>query len=618
MSTNSFMSADPPTREIDETRPAKRQRLQRDEPGVEPDESGAEAELEPVRSFAEAVSHTAELLELSPARSYKELLFSALPDKPMTRKLRAFVDSSVPLTVDESRLPVTSWHGKTDRTDWDVHCPDVHSAWTDFVKDVQHITDGSVDISAMSAPSGPLRSKATFLWHYPTTTSASGAWSHTLDPGSNTVMTQRSKIGLPNDVRTQNIIPFRLRADFAKTSEQRNGPEWSEYVKNWSKAEELCCDLQCKLSQNDRYIFTVGAFAYATLLQFWEKKGRKVQHINLQLDLKMFNRKPRITVVLDDNQNIVQVIIPVFHGQFSFNNFRLKTGALWDLLFNAGCEIANIPVNTPELFTRMTRRDKRKSALLDFDNPRPSFRVALIMREDFKTGYITPSHLIIPAFAHILKSLPELEAKMIECEKLGHPPIAVLSDHYSTIAGKTRSENARKAKAAANAGASVEGAEAKEAGEPKPKRCFKDRKSTPQFQRVISKYNALMATHEAVTALALRNSPDRTHRQALAVRRLDRLTKLREVYEEQTDDTKFPRLLGSLASFASKSIPDGLRWETEDDRYPNGNHPWVYLLRSAMGRVKNKRFEQANATAGENDDESDDDDDDDDLIPVGA
>ncbi|KAM3504890.1 hypothetical protein MY11210_008186 [Beauveria gryllotalpidicola] len=123
----------------------------------------------------------------------------------------------------------------------------------------------------------------------------------------------------------------------------------------------------------------------------------------------MFMASPKLSFVMDADDNIVQMIIPAFHGQFAFNNSGVRVSAQWDLIYNAGS----------------------KSALEDYDNPWQSQRVNKIMALDFESGKITPALMIIKAFAHILKCHPELEKEMLACEEHGHAPIAVLSDDFA-------------------------------------------------------------------------------------------------------------------------------------------------------------------------------------------
>ncbi|KAM3504888.1 hypothetical protein MY11210_008184 [Beauveria gryllotalpidicola] len=183
----------------------------------------------------------------------------------------------------------------------------------------------------------------------------------------------------------------------------------------------------------------------------------------------MFMASPKLSFVMDADDNIVQMIIPAFHGQFAFNNSGVRVSAQWDLIYNAGCELANISVVELEHFTLMSKRDRSKSALEDYDNPWQSQRVNKIMALDFESGKITPALMIIKAFAHILKCHPELEKEMLACEEHGHAPIAVLSDDFA------------------------ERREPSEAGRrPYKKRQFADRTATPNNRQLMAKYDTIM------------------------------------------------------------------------------------------------------------------------------
>ena len=161
-------------------------------PPLDPAPSGVGAadmtlESESIRRVA--VHDTAQALGVETSVStYRDLVLSLIKDCPLKRDLVAFVDTPRK-APNESLVPVDAFINDSDRTDWHNHCHDMTKSWNEFCGKVSAISD-KVAVNRMAAPSGPMRARASFLWHYPTDTSPNQVFSHVLDTDSPTLRVQ--------------------------------------------------------------------------------------------------------------------------------------------------------------------------------------------------------------------------------------------------------------------------------------------------------------------------------------------------------------------------------------------------------------------------------------------
>lgn len=147
--------------------------------------------------MAHAVKHTADILG-SPHNEeitdYKGLLLSLIKNNNIQKKNLVDFISSELYRYDNSLKPVMAWaeEDQEKRNNWATHCPLVQKIWMEFVDKIKDICYGeaAVVIENMSAPSGPLRSRCTFVWHYPTNNVSLPRFAHVLNPASETMKTQ--------------------------------------------------------------------------------------------------------------------------------------------------------------------------------------------------------------------------------------------------------------------------------------------------------------------------------------------------------------------------------------------------------------------------------------------
>ncbi|KAG8354497.1 hypothetical protein FVEN_g7487 [Fusarium venenatum] len=284
----------------------------------------------------EAIRTTAQTLGIETSvSSYRDLALSLIEDCPLKHDLVAFVDRPRQAPHESLEL-VDAFIADNDRTDWHTHCPDVTKKWKAFCKKISSVSD-KVAVNRMAAPSGPMKARATFLWHYPTDTSPNQVFSHVMDPASPSLNVQKLKNGLRGDVKTIDLIPIRVL--YKKT-----GPEWETTYPEWPAIEEVCVDFTQDAIKDDDFIFAIGGEVFPYLKRMIKSWGLTLAWLELDVSTKMWEKAPRIYIVRDSSEQIRKVIFWTFHGQFSFSNRKAAVGAVWDLLYNAGYELAGVPI----------------------------------------------------------------------------------------------------------------------------------------------------------------------------------------------------------------------------------------------------------------------------------
>lgn len=185
-------------------------------------------------SLEEAVQRITAILGIqTQAQSFRELLFSRIRPSHFKDKLREFIDG-IGTEITESIVPIDAFIGNENRVSWDTHCPKVTECWSKFVNKMKEIGEDSILLENLAAPSGPLHSRATFEWHFPTNTSKNIKFSHVMDTGSRTVSVQAvgyqekrlslTPINRLNSVKSASPATFERRTSFRSESHMKGVP----------------------------------------------------------------------------------------------------------------------------------------------------------------------------------------------------------------------------------------------------------------------------------------------------------------------------------------------------------------------------------------------------------
>ncbi|KAF4991708.1 hypothetical protein FGRMN_7653 [Fusarium graminum] len=553
-------------------------------PGL-PEGSGAadmSIESEGVRLRA-AVSKTAQALGIVATQvpTYRDLAFSLIEESPLKWDLIAFVDAETE-PPQESLVPVDAFAADSDRTDWHIHCPEMMRIWKDFCEEVNTAAEGQVAINRMAAPSGPLKSRATFLWHYPTDFSPNQIFSHVMDPGSASLKVQSIKNGMRSDVKTLDLIP--IRVEYKKT-----GPDWEKAYKKWPAIHQACLNLAHKLMESDRFIFAIGKEVFPELIKMMTSQGLTLTFLELAIETKMWEKTPRIWIARDSNLRIRKVIFWTFHGQFSFANKRGDIGAVWDLLYNTGYELAGVPVLNHGYFE--WKAGATATRVLD----NPTSQVGKITDRDMYNTLMSKEaeekvactvELVLQCFPALIAKDPGLVERIKSAvDEKGYSPLhPILQFFQSQELPKIMATKAAKKRD----GPAL-------APEPK-RRALNDgqkRGHATKRAQLLSKYNALMQSYEVRQAEAVRFDANKPSKYARALPRID---SMKATYNEENFRLLSTKL-STWVTFYSSEYPRGLRWSldggpaiAQPDPYANQIQPGIRILDVTHFRDKAHRI----------------------------
>ncbi|KAJ6445483.1 hypothetical protein O9K51_00244 [Purpureocillium lavendulum] len=522
-----------------------------------------------VKSTARAIGSETE------AVSYKAFLLSLVDECPLKRQLVDFVDAEVP-AVEQSLVPIDAFVGNPDRSSWDIHCPVVNKLWDEFCSTVRQLSNGQIEVPEMTAPSGPSKAKATFLWHYPTFSSPNTHFGHVMDPQSASLKVQKFKIGLPRDVRTQNIIPIRVDYD------KQNGPEWDDTFDNWPAIMQACLELNIELTKNDRFLVLFGEALLPDLKAMTQQRGWSLKPLELSVTIKMFGKAPRFYLAVDAQGTVRQVIFHLYHGQFVYHNSEESAGALWDLLWNAVFEFATIPViNNGYLAWAACNPWRGKSIDLARDRERIGShsifqKLIATQKEQHREVSILEIQTNLP---ELLAKEPGLVADMEQAVAKGYTPLSAIQQHFIGKTMATRSQN-RATKRAADPADCPSPKKTKRVDESKVVGAMKSAEVRQGTQ--AKKWEALRNTYQVRQAVAARGTPQCTVEQKRLLERLDRLET-----NFKTDPKKFSSdLSGLVVWYDEKKYPRGLKFLPEHgpDPFADRDHPAVAL--SWADRIK--------------------------------
>ncbi|KAG5769125.1 hypothetical protein H9Q72_003545 [Fusarium xylarioides] len=163
---------------------------------------------------------------------YKAFAIDNIADRTNKGKLLSFLAKNHP-EPERSLVPIGAFASNNERSTWDTYCPRIDGLWGKYVQSVEPLLGDNYDLSWLCKPSGPLVACLLVLWHYPTTNTPHKTFSHTMDQGNPSLRSQKYKIGLPDDVRTQDVNPIRVPYSLGMK------PEWEKKFDNWDQIEQL-------------------------------------------------------------------------------------------------------------------------------------------------------------------------------------------------------------------------------------------------------------------------------------------------------------------------------------------------------------------------------------------
>lgn len=311
-------------------------------------------------------------------------------------------------------------------------------------------------------------------------------------------------------------------------------------------------------------------------------RGLSLTYVELQADLKMFGTKPRIYLAQDSDKKIQQVIIRIWHGQYIYHNSNEPRGAMWDLMWNVACNIADVEIKSPALLTwaathflRSTSQDPNVA----LSRPGSYTVLQTLMRRQEKEKKPVTLDEVHQYFPNLFLRHPELVDAVKQAADKGYAPLSAIQQHFNKKSIKTRQQRQLKRQ--------EEGV----IPPPPPKRVATDAKKIDAAEKSAlvrksdqqRKWEALQNCHQIRQAEANRHNPEKTMGHTRTLERMDRMKTMLEAGESK----KFSAELASWAIFYNaKKFPRGLPYRPEHgiDLYIDEDHPAVLISRQSRVR----------------------------------
>lgn len=275
-------------------------------------------------------------------------------------ELSTFANTCMQTNRSEAIVPVESFLDGNPGS-WATHCPNSDYMWNEFVEECQSLGVPLDTVNKMAKFSGPVTANLNITWHYPTHNTKirnpprDCKFGFVADPTNPCIKFQFRKLGPNGRVCTNDLLPF--RADYSNS-----GVKWQESIPNFASVEEKALDLTMALHDYSRVHIVVGKEAHDAIKQRLEQdKGKVVQKLFINLQgLAPFGEKPHMLVVRHAPNNVIHSLVFFsYHAQTFFYLNSPPVGLYHDFIWNAACQLANIPVAGEDVFFRMASSPKK-------------------------------------------------------------------------------------------------------------------------------------------------------------------------------------------------------------------------------------------------------------------
>jgi hypothetical protein len=294
-------------------------------------------------------------------------------------------------------IPRNSWHSQD---------PDIDTRWDVFVEGLTRISNDVIIGPTLTKPTGNLRAPLTILWNYPSWSSHRRLWGQVVDESNPCLRMQYAKLGPSSFIKTQNRIPIREHW----TPE---GVKWEQKYPNWASVLEKCHELNVWLNTQSKIIILVGkenAFMprdkivpmdesmEILRIELCKHKGRPL----------LFKEQPWFEVIRNrTTKKIHHLLFVSYHTQaFFYDTHDWDSRVYHDLVWNAACGLAGIPVPRPMYFLRQgsfkkTENPHRRLVHLN--------RAIMLRCLEKQNGNILSKPAVENAFYQLLKKNPSLQ-----------------------------------------------------------------------------------------------------------------------------------------------------------------------------------------------------------------
>ncbi|RSM20396.1 hypothetical protein CDV31_000620 [Fusarium ambrosium] len=360
----------------------------------------------------------------------------------------------------------------------------------------------------------------------------------------------------------------------------------------------------------DTSLVPLGEAQFSDTCSILQSQGFSLQHLQVHTEEEMFGKAPHIFVAMDASGRVQRVIFRSFHGQYAFRNDSPRRGAIWDIVYNAACEMAGVEIQKHTFFqfraiVNQGRTDSTLKAMVGNVTDHNMWK-ALQRREGDGVLVITIPRLK-ELFPRLLAKVPSLVADMEDAVSRGYSPLYAITSHFSrlTVATKTK-------RRAAEAPLTKEPPVKKKLSACQSKhlasdkhRAAIDKGNATKKGMLESKYQAFIGSYTVRRLLSNRAKGPLTPEAAKALPRIDRII----AWHDAGNGKRLSTDLCQFVVFRSEDAPFGLPWDMDGcgpvpspDPYLNTDHPAIMI--GAKARIsKEGRVAISTGALGQNDDE---------------
>ena len=230
-------------------------------------------------------------------------------------------------------------------TTWASHDREIDEYWHCLVDETAKLVP-NLDRLSMVKPSGPLRAPLATMWHYPTYNTKKTHGGMVMDPSNHSLRAQKEKIGMVDNVRTQDRIMLRQKYN-------AHGVYWAQIYDRWEEIQALFDSFNKQLSQWTKVMIVLGKDNNNSTDKFVYLGPEEVfDDIELNTSVNLWGRPTYLRAIRHQTTGeILRLILPSFHGQsFFYKETPHQVRAYHDLLWNAACEMVGLWPNNSTFF----------------------------------------------------------------------------------------------------------------------------------------------------------------------------------------------------------------------------------------------------------------------------
>lgn len=489
-----------------------------------------------------------------------EVLLSIMRgDLEIKQQVIEFARESMISDRDVSPFPTDDFLKTPQPATWETQDPISDVLWDTWLSECKALGVPDDTLNTASKISGPAKANLHIFWHYPTFIAGRAIFGFTADPKNPCLNLQSQKIGPSPRVCTSDLIP--IRATFERGVKEM---PWGNIVPNSTQVLERSVDLTMGLLRMSRVTILVGQEVCHTIKARLESDASKELH-RLHLGVKgltIFGEEPHVLVVrCKETKQIENLIFFSFHPQSFFYTSDPIQGLYFDFVWNAACNIANIPIVNGDTFYRTVSSRRTRDIKTGRGN---QLSLAIMYRgKEKKHQMFLPESLALRVFERTIKHNSEWWAANFPLKGDKTVPQLVLtlfgSKTNSTLKSrghkgplkeaiqtekKSRAENLQKAQSM--------GRESQKSQKVARLEAFLD---TYQVQQLLAKPKGSLTSKELQT--------------------VQRLEEVRSCVQTQETTEPCRKFLNTRAIFWSKKNPFGIRFRG-DNAPANAPSPFTY------------------------------------------